>query len=86
METAQPKACVSELIADFAMSLMQLQASPLVYPLYIASRIKKVLLAADSENLLREMGEIQTIGDCVHAITVTDFNGTKYRITVEVEK
>lgn len=56
-----------------------------VYPGYLALRIKKALRLPDPENIYTpEIGDIETIGDCRYAMTVTDVNGTEYRITVEV--
>lgn len=77
MLTAEPVKGIFEALTRF-------QAIPKVYPGYIATRIKKALKAADSENIVADVGEMQTIGDCKYAIPVTDFNGTKYRVTVEV--
>lgn len=55
-----------------------------VYPGYIGMRIKKALVAADSEQIIKGIGDMETIGDCRYQIPVTDFNGTRYKITIEV--
>lgn len=61
-------------------------ALPKVYPGYIAVQVKKALKAgaADPEQILRSIGDLETVGDCRYALTVTDFNGQTYRITIEV--
>jgi hypothetical protein len=64
-----------------------IQSIPPVYPMYLASRIKRGLLAAqqaDDERIIEAVGEIETIGDCRYAIPVTDCEGNSYRITVQV--
>lgn len=55
-----------------------------VFPSYIASCIKRNIKNIDGEQIIREVGVVETIGDCRYAIPVTDFNGKTYRITVEV--
>jgi hypothetical protein len=65
-------------------ALAKFQAIPKVFPGYLASKIKRSMKAADSEDIIAEIGDIETIGDCKYAIPVTDFNGTRYRITVQV--
>lgn len=64
-----------------------------VYPGYIAFRVKDALKAiADNGDpkldlpIITAVGDMETIGDCRYAIPVTDHNGTKYRVTVEVQK
>lgn len=61
-----------------------------VYPLYIAWRIKSALEAADpkldaGEQIIEGKVEVETLGCSRYAVKVTDHNGTKYRITVEIE-
>lgn len=65
-------------------SFTHLQILPKVYPFYIASRIKQALFCPDPERIIVAVGKIETIGDCRHALEVKDFEGTSYRITVEV--
>lgn len=55
-----------------------------VYPSYIASCIKRNIKNIDGEAIIREVGIVETVGDCKYAIPVTDFNGKKYKITIEV--
>lgn len=58
-----------------------------VYPGYLASRVKRGLLSAqtaDPERIIATVGDIETVGDCRYAIVVTDDEGNRYRITVEV--
>ncbi|MDE2096542.1 MAG: hypothetical protein KGL39_04790 [Patescibacteria group bacterium] len=64
------------------------RARHLVYPSYLMSRIKRALGVAenDPEQIIKSIGAIETIGDCRYAMTVTDFNGTEYEITVGVKK
>lgn len=71
---------------DIAGAFARLASIPKVYPLYLASRAKAGLLKAfaDQENIIASVGDIETIGDCKYRIGVTDHNGTKYKITVEV--
>lgn len=59
---------------------------PSVYSGYLGMVVKKGLKTLDTEEVLRDIGTMETIGDCRYAISATDFNGTKYRITVEVAK
>lgn len=57
----------------------------LVYPLYLMSRARMGLRNSDSEQIIAEIGEIRTLlAGSAYALSVTDFNDTKYRITVEV--
>lgn len=55
-----------------------------VYSGYIGMRVKKALLLTDSEQIIVEIGTMETIGDCRYQIPVTDFKGTRYKITIEV--
>jgi hypothetical protein len=64
--------------------LAKFQAIPKVYSGYLGMGVKRALKAADTESIIADIGEMQTIGDCKYAIPVTDFNGTRYRVTVEV--
>lgn len=59
-------------------------AAALVYPGYIAQQIKKALRAGDPERVIHDVSDVETIGDCRYAIKVYDFNGSTYRVTVEV--
>jgi hypothetical protein len=80
---------VQEFILGIAAALAKSRTLPVVYPGYIASGIRKALKAGgalDPECLLTSVGELETIGDCRYAIPLTDFNGTKYRVIVEVAK
>lgn len=69
-------------------TMAKVAAMPKVYPGYIAFQIKKALCdgTVDPEKLLRSVGTMETLGSCRYAVTVKDFNGTDYRITVEVAK
>lgn len=73
-------------VPEFLETVARIQSRPSVYPGYIGTRVKKALKAADTEEIITEIGDMETIGDCKYAITVTDFNGSKYKITVEVAK
>lgn len=67
-------------------------AMPKVYPAYIAFRCKDGLKAALTTKefiegpIVTAIGDLETTGDCRYAIPITDHNGTKYRVTVEVAK
>jgi hypothetical protein len=76
----------SEPLIDIFRSVERLASMPKVYPGYIGTRIKAGLRAADTEQIVSDIGPMETIGDCRYAIIVTDFNGTQYRVTVEVAK
>ena len=80
----------SDMMLDIARSIFEGQAAIAsgkytVYPSYIASRIKRAIKVFDSEEIIADIGEMQSLGNSVYAIPVTDFNGKKYRITVECE-
>lgn len=75
------------ILEGFAQGLAAFHKLKPVFPLYLASRAKSGLLEAarvDPEQIIAEVGDIKTIGDCKYAIPVTDVHGQKYRITVEV--
>lgn len=57
---------------------------PMIYPSYVAQRIKTALRAPanDPEGVFTAVSDIETVGDCRYAMTVTDFNGSRYRVTV----
>jgi hypothetical protein len=64
-----------------------LRTIPVVYPAYIALRIKKALQAGiDPEGIIdsESLGEIETVGDCKYRISVGDDSGNRYFVTVEV--
>lgn len=80
------------MIADMAHSFSKTATIRKVYPSYIGFRIKAALKSlADNGDpkldgpIVSAVGDMETIGDCRYAIPVTDHNGTKYRITVEVQ-
>lgn len=80
------------MIADMVYSFAKTATIRKVYPSYIGFRIKAALKAlADNGDpkldgpIVSDVGDMETIGDCRYAIPVTDHNGTKYRITVEVQ-
>jgi hypothetical protein len=58
-------------------------ALPNIYPGYIAQRIKAALRSTDPESVITSVGQIETLSLGRYAITVTDFNGSQYRVTVE---
>lgn len=66
-----------------------IQAPKYVYPLYLASRIRRALSEAEwrGDELIIEAGsiDIKTVGDCQYDVTLRDFNGTQYRIVVTTE-
>lgn len=58
-----------------------------VYPLYLVSRAKRGFgqaMNADPERIIRSIGDTESLGNSRYAIPITDRNGTKYRVTVEV--
>jgi hypothetical protein len=63
-----------------------------VYSFYLMTRIRDALKAKyqDREKLIGEVipdqhGDcIQTVGDCKHAIKLSDTQGNRYRVTIEV--
>jgi len=80
---------LDSFFADLARGIAIAASLKPVYPFYLASRIKRGLLAAqatDPEKIIASIGEIETIGDCRYAVTVKDTNGTSYRITIAVEE
>lgn len=71
-------------VESFLASMSRLNSVPKIYPGYIGSYIKRLLLAnPDPEDVIRDVGAMDTIGDCKYAITIKDFNGAEYRITIE---
>lgn len=80
-----PIGAASELIWGMAVA-MATRLPPAIYPGYIAFLIKKALVARthDPEGVIASVGEMQTVGDCRYAIEATDFNGQRYKITIEV--
>lgn len=74
----------TNLIVDIARAAAQAAALPRVYPGHIMQRIKMALLVSDPEGVITSTGQIESIGDCRYGLTITDLNGTEYRITVEV--
>jgi hypothetical protein len=85
---AECPALNNQTIADefFRLAAMRPVTVPDVYPGYIATQVKKGLAAASlhRDAIVAEVGRTETIGDCRYAMTVTDFNGQQYRVTVEV--
>ena len=58
---------------------------PVVYPGYIAIRIRNLMRSnLDPEGIIRDVGNITPIGDARHALSLTDTDGNRYRVTVEV--
>ena len=78
---------------DILSSAARIAAMKPVFPMKIASLIRDALrntankLAAPHFDYpgAEAAHQIETIGDCRYAISVTDANGTRYRVTVEVE-
>ncbi len=61
--------------------------SPPVFPAYILLRIKRLLLAnPDPDAIIQRVGMMQSVGDCRHTLALTDYYGTTYKITIEVDK
>lgn len=78
-------------IIEMLDGIARAQAAPKVYPMYLGFQIQQALRACDTDlsandRIIASVGEVQGVGDCRYAIPVTDHNGTRYRITVEVEK
>lgn len=61
---------------------------PRVFPAYIAMRINEAMRAIlpipNRDFPGADTGEMKAIGDCKYAIPITDKNGIRYRVTVEV--
>lgn len=58
---------------------------PEVYPGYLAKLVRDALRRhGDPEDVITTIDDIIRIGDGKDLIVATDFNGTQYRITVEV--
>lgn len=78
----------SDMIKDVATAFARgpaiVASIPKVYSFYLAYRAQRGLQGVDPENIIASVGDIETIGDCKHAIKVTDMNGQRYRVTVEV--
>lgn len=77
----------SDVLRDMLMA--SIQPRPLVYPGYLSFRIKQALVAAKADPtidkpIVADVGAIDRIGDARDRIIVTDCNGTRYRITVEI--
>lgn len=75
---------MANFMSDMLDGMAKVAALTPVYPSYLASVIKKSLLGGDTEATFRAIGPIETVGDCRYAMTVTDLNGSEYRVTVEV--
>lgn len=78
-------------IIEMIEGIARAQGAPKVYPMYLGFQIQQALRACDADlpaddRIIASVGELHGIGDCCYAIPVTDHNGTRYRITVEVEK
>lgn len=80
----------ASMVLDIAGAFARLASIPKVYPAYIASRVKAALLLDDpraprpNEHIIEAVGDAVTLGSSRYAMEVTDHNGTKYKITVEV--
>lgn len=88
MEGYEPTA---EAISGFFADAPRAAAIPKVYPAYIGFQIKAALKSLAEKGdpkldgpIIASVGELETIGDCRYAVEVKDFNGTSYRVTVEV--
>lgn len=81
---------ITNTVFGIADAFAKLARTPKVYPAYIASRIKAALLAEDPkapkplEHIIEGVGDIETLGSSRYSMTVTDHNGTAYRVTVQV--
>lgn len=75
---------ISATVLDIASSAARMAAIPKVYSFYLAYRASKGLGGADPENIIARVGQIETVGDCKYAIPVSDFEGNRYLVTVEV--
>lgn len=78
-------------IIEMLDGIVRAQTAPKVYPMYLGFQIQQALRACDADQpvddrIIASVGEVQGVGDCRYTIPVTDHNGTRYRITVEVEK
>jgi hypothetical protein len=73
------------LAEQLGASLAAMVARPKVYPLYVTGRIQAALRQPDPEGIVADVGPVETLGDCRYAIPITDMNGTRYRITVQVD-
>lgn len=74
--------------------LSRLQASPKVYPAYIAFRARNALrepdpkLMADGQIIEgpQAVSDVETLGSARYAFTVTDHNNSTYRVTIELQE
>jgi hypothetical protein len=74
-------------LVDFLGALGRLHALPKVYPGYIAMRVKNLLRGnGDPENIIANVGDVETIGDSRYQIEITDLEATKYLVTIEVAR
>jgi hypothetical protein len=83
----------NEYVREIAHMASRLRSLPLVFPMKIAGIIRDAL--RDPHNKLamphwdypgaKIEQDIRTVGDCRYAMTIIDANGTRYRVTVEVE-
>lgn len=80
---------ITDVIFGIAAAAARHATRPVVYPGYLASRIKSALKGIDptlhaDQQIVASLGAIETLGSCRYAIPVIDCHGTEYRITVEV--
>lgn len=61
-------------------------AVPTAYSAHLLGICKLGLLRHDDENIVAEVGRMEPVGDCRHAITVKDTDGNSYRVTIELER
>lgn len=82
------QSAASDMLRDVATALARgpaiVASIPKVYSFYLAYRAQKGLQGIDPEGIIASVADIETVGDCRHAIKVTDMNGQKYLITIEV--
>lgn len=82
------------LVHELFEGLSRLQASPKVYPAYIAFRARNALRQPDPKlgaadqviETPEAVSAVETLGSARYAFTVTDHNGSTYKVTVELQE
>lgn len=91
--TLQPINPVAFDFNDMLRTMARVASLPKVFPGYVAFQIKRALLhpelgvtKPEKDFPGADVGQVETIGDCRYAMTLAVHNGTRIRVTVEVEK
>lgn len=78
---------MTTLVHSMLEGMARVASMPKVYSSYLAFRMKQAALALGRDGDfpgVESVGDLQTIGDCRYAMAITDKNGQRYRVTVEV--